>query len=147
MDDSITIVTGLSPEAIRSSASLSLNLEPRICDYKITVLAKIVGRIPYEVGPEIVRTIAATNQQLDLADRNHSSSAVDLLIGGEFTNEILLKGKLFVDGLCFQESQFGWVAAKPIRTHRKVDLVSCNLTVAVHDALNKFYGRRRSKLS
>ncbi len=134
---SLSTIAGVSPSDFTSCASVKLHLTSRVSDYSMVFEANIVERIPYEVTANIIKMVDSMKGSLQLADVSLPSTKVDILIGGEFANQILLGNKKYVGELAFEESQFGWVASGPLSSPTPTHY--CHLVTTVEDTLAQFW--------
>lgn len=74
-----------------------------------------------------------------LGECHLESPAVDILIGGEHSNSLLLVKKKFFNKLCLEESRFGWVAEAPLDQSTVIDSRCCNLVLDVENTLTRFW--------
>lgn len=88
-ESSSTVIYGVSPQGLRASSVISLNVQS-VNDYEVCLNAEVVGRIPYEVDNNVVRHLESVFPSVELADCGADSPMIDILIGGEFANHILL---------------------------------------------------------
>ncbi len=132
-------IAGVAPYEIESIATVSLHLKSRINNYQLDFDANVVGRIPYHVTPDVIKCIECLESELPLADCHIDSTSVDMLIGAEFSNSILLGKKKFFGNFCLEESRFGWVAEGPLNRSTTIDSRCCTLTVKVENALSRFW--------
>lgn len=132
-----SIITGISLEDFGTNSSVQLALESRFGNCKIYLEADAVARISYKVSPHVIKYLESS-LNVPLADCSLASPDVDILIGGQHANKLLLGNKKFFDDLCLEETKFGWIAQGPFRYFEN-ESRACHLTIKVEDSLSKFW--------
>ncbi len=128
-----------STEIIGVSHLVTIQLGYRFSHHRVSIDAEVVTNLPYKVVPEYIRFVLGLAADLQLADCTLKTDDVDILIGGEFAHQVLLNHRKFIGDLCLQESHLGLVAQGPIPTPGKHTQQSCNLIVAIEEALTQFW--------
>lgn len=131
-------ILGIS-QGLYSNEEVILSISSRFNDFSLTLNADVVGKIPYEVSPDIIAYVSLIRQNLNFADCDTDSRNVDIILGVEHVNRILSGNKQFIGELCIEDSQFGWVAAGPIEGAARVNSRCCHLSVTVKDILTSFW--------
>lgn len=133
-------VTGINASEMPSNHLASLTIKSRFNDFRLTINANVIPQIPYKLNRKALETsLQSLLPDLPYADSELGHDDIDILLGVEFVNFCLLGEKRFVEKLCLEKSQFGWVvsgvALPKIHEQKKF----CNLIVDVESQIRKFW--------
>lgn len=134
-----TTITGVAPGNYNSPATAKLHLISRFNKFTLNLDAEVVTRIPYNTSSKVMMRIKEMTK-IPLAEQNlETTGTVDILIGGQYANQILSGNKRFIGKLCLEQTRFGWVMQGPLNTNPTRHELCCHLNVRVDQILAIFW--------